>query len=116
VVRVDSVDAHRHRLTASLPVVVEQSGDDVLPGLLFVGGGDGVLEVEEDVVRLAVERFQEQRRLRAGDRALAALEPWVRRLVAGEAHALTAARNDGFAPGGCCASGAFRAEAGGRGR
>jgi len=27
--------------------VLEQSGDDVLPGLLLVGGRDGVLEVQK---------------------------------------------------------------------
>ena len=110
VVRVDAVDAHRDRLAASLPIVLEQSRDDVFPGLLLVGRRDGVLEVEKDIVRFAVERLLEQRRLRAGNRELAPLESWMRRLVAGEAHARTAARGgdaagDGLAPGPCCASG-----------
>src|SRR5207244_13101186 len=77
---------------------------------LLVGRRDGVLEVEKDIIRFAVERLLEQRRLRAGNRELAPLESWMRRLVAGEAHARTAAREgdaagDGFAPGACCASG-----------
>src|SRR5207249_11275806 len=92
---VDSVDADRDRLAASLPVMMEQSRDHMLAGLLLVGGRDGVLEIEKDVVRLAVERLLEQDRLRAGDGELAALEPRVRRLVAGEAHALTGAREEG---------------------
>ena len=89
--------------------MLDQSGRDVLAGLLLVGGRDGVLEVEKDVIRGALERLQKQRRLRAGDRELAALEPRARRLVAREAHARTAARGGGgddcFAPGAGGASG-----------
>src|SRR5204862_879360 len=105
-----AVEAHRDRLAASLPIVLEQSRDDVFPGLLLIVRRDGVLEVEKDIVRFAVERLLEQRRLRAGNGELAPLQSWSRRLVAGEAHARTAARGrdaagDGLAPGPSCTSG-----------
>src|SRR3989442_673974 len=94
--------------------------DEAFRGLLLVGRRDGVREVEKDIVRVAVERLLEQRRLRAGNRELAPLESWMRRLVAGEAHARTAARGgdaagDGFAPGACGAAGDCPAAARGAG-
>ena len=99
VVRVDAVDTHGHGFSASLPIVLEQARDHVLAGLLLVGRGDGILEVEKHAVRLAVERLLEQRRLGAGDGELAPLQPRIGRLVPGETHARTAVRSDDL-PGG----------------
>ena len=58
VVRVDPVDPNRDRLSPPAPVVLEQCLDHVLPGLLLVAGGYRVLEVEKDVVRLALESLR----------------------------------------------------------
>src|SRR5581483_6207269 len=102
--RVDPVHAHADRLAVRPPVVGEQAGDHVAPGLLLVGGGDRVLEVEEHVVGVALQRLAEQRRLRAGHGELAALQPHGHRVGPREAHARTAARADAL-PAGCCASG-----------
>ena len=63
VMGVDAVDADADGLAVVAPLVLEQGGDDVLAGRLLVGGRDGVLEIEKDVIRLAVERLLEQRRL-----------------------------------------------------
>ena len=49
-VGVESVDPHRHGLLA--PVDLVQRLDDVLAGLWLVVGGDGVLKVQEDHVRI----------------------------------------------------------------
>src|SRR2546425_12431326 len=49
-------------------------------------------EVEEHVVRLALECLAEQGGVGAGDRELAALQPRRGRLVAGETHALATLR------------------------
>src|SRR6266849_4238943 len=93
--------------SAVSPIVLEQRRDDMLAGLLLVGGGDGIFQVEEDAIGCAVERLPEQGRLRAGHRQLTALQPGMRGLVAGETHALTAVREagPGFPGGGGGASG-----------
>src|SRR5438552_6436228 len=94
------------RLAALAPVVLHQARDHVLAGLLLVGGRDGVFEVEEHVVRFALERLAEQGGVRAGDRELAALQPRRGRFVAGEAHALATLRGWVVLTPGCdCASG-----------
>src|SRR5207245_8897160 len=88
-------------------VVLHQARDHVLAGLLLVGGRDGVFEVQEHVVRFALERLAEQGGVRAGDRELAALQPGRGRVVAGEAHALATLRGwVVLTPGWDCASGA----------
>mgnify|MGYP003694282069 CR=1 FL=1 len=58
----------------------------------LVGGRDGVLEIEEDVVRLALERLGEHGRIGPGHRQLAALQAGPGRLVTRVAHAPTRAR------------------------
>src|SRR5438445_675179 len=106
VMRVDAVDADADRLAALPPGMLQQARDHVLAGLLLVGGRDGVLEVEEHVVRFALQRLAEQGGVRAGDRELAALQPGRGRVVAGEAHALATLRGwVVLTPGWDCASG-----------
>src|SRR3989442_11093429 len=79
---IDTVEADAHGIATGPPVELEQGGDDVVAGLLLVGGCDGVFEVEEDVVRLARERLGEHRRLRAGHGELAPLQPGLDPLLA----------------------------------
>src|SRR5437879_7614073 len=106
VMRVDAVDADADRHAALPPGMLQQARDHVLAGLLLVGGRDGVLEVEEHVVRIALQRLAEQGGVRAGDRELAALQPGRGRVVAGEAHALATLRGwVVLTPGWDCASG-----------
>src|SRR5207248_488301 len=114
VVRVDAVDAHRHGLAPPLPVVLEQARGHMLAGLLLVGRGDRVLEVEKHAIRVTVEGLPEQRGLRAGDGELAPLQPRPGRLVPGETHARTAVRGDDLPAGVWTASVACGA-GGGRG-
>ena len=99
VLRVDAVDAHRHGLAPSLPVVLEQARGHMLAGLLLVGRGDRVLEVEKHAIRVTVEGLPEQRGLRAGDGEFAPLQPGAGRLVPSETHALTAVRGDDLPAG-----------------
>src|SRR5207253_57389 len=107
VVGIDAVDANADRLAARPPVVLQEPGNDVVARLLLVRRGDGVLEVEEHAVRVAVKRLPKQRRLRAWHRELAPLEPGSSRLGAGEVHARTVARGEWPFPlaGGCGTSG-----------
>ncbi len=74
VVRVEAVDAHRHRLAGALPVDVVQRLDDVLARLLLVRRRDGVLAVEEDVVGRALDGLVDHGRVGARHGELAALQ------------------------------------------
>src|SRR3989442_11989637 len=86
---IDTVEADAHGIATGPPVELEQGGDDVVAGLLLVGGCDGVFEGEEDVIRLPPERLGEHRRLRAGHGKLAPLQPGLERLVTPAAPAPT---------------------------
>ena len=66
--------------------MLQQCGDDVDPGLRFIGGSHCVLEIEEDIVGVALQRLAEHARLRAGHRELTPLQPRPSGLVAGVAH------------------------------
>ena len=71
-VRVGAVDANAPRLRA--PVELVQGGDDRLAGLLLLGRGDGVLEVEEHQIGGAGRRLHDHLLARAGCRQLRAAQ------------------------------------------
>src|SRR5829696_6818796 len=73
VVRVDAIDSDTDCLTPLAPVMLQKAADDIAACLLLVTRCDGILEVEEDVVRLSILCFREHGRLRAGYCELAAL-------------------------------------------
>ncbi len=66
IVSVDSVDADRDRLAASAPVHLQQRADHVLPRLLLVPRGDGVLQIEDQSIGGKLLGFLQRACVRAG--------------------------------------------------
>mmetsp|Transcript_26213 Transcript_26213/g.78153 ORF Transcript_26213/g.78153 Transcript_26213/m.78153 type:complete len:261 (+) Transcript_26213:634-1416(+) len=83
--RVKAVDAHGHGLLA--PVDLVERLDDVLAGNLLLIRGHGVLEVQEDDVRRALDGLLEELRARGRDGKLRAIQARRARRRNGEARA-----------------------------
>jgi hypothetical protein len=60
---IDSVDPHGNRLALLPPIVLLEGGNDVESGLHLVSRRHRVFEIEEDVVRLTLQRLPEHPRL-----------------------------------------------------
>ncbi|TPV97932.1 MAG: hypothetical protein USCAAHI_02641 [Beijerinckiaceae bacterium] len=86
VMGIETVDADHHGLRA--PVDVVQGGNDILAGLLLVVGGNGVLDIEKNNVRVGLGRFFEQSGIRSWDREFGAMQARRCLLDDGEAHVL----------------------------
>ena len=87
VVGVQAVDADGHGVAA--PVQVVQGLDDVLAGLFLVGRRHGVLQVEENHVRLAAGGLLQELGIRSRDRQFRPVEARETGLDDGETHGLS---------------------------